>query len=460
MPVRIRITLVFFLLVFVILGIVCSSVYYFSATSRSNNIQRRLTNRAITTGRLLSQSEVFDRALIARIDSSTTMSMKNKVVEAFDSNNQRIYFYSDVQDDNLEIDKDLLDRTREKGHVYFIEKEKDVVAYLYNGPGNQFVMLAAAVDEEGKSHLAQLRNILGLSFVFGIVIAMAGGYFFSEGLLKPVRKIADEVNEISVQNLTRRIQTGGSKDEWYYLANTFNELLNRLQQSFDLQRRFISNASHELSTPLTSISSQLEVTLLKDRSPEDYRQVMRSILQDVKHMNKLTQTLLEFAKASGSSGGLEFNLIRVDEVLMRLPSELQKVQGDYIVSLQFRELPEDENDLLVYGNEELLFTALKNLVVNACKYSSDHKAAISLEAGSGKMMIRIEDHGMGIPESELEHIFQPFYRVEEDKTIGGFGLGLSLVSRIIKLHKGDIKIVSKRGEGTLFMLELPAAGQS
>ncbi|HWJ30028.1 MAG TPA: HAMP domain-containing protein, partial [Flavisolibacter sp.] len=257
MPVRIRITLVFFLLVFVILGIVCSSVYYFSATSRSNNIQRRLTNRAITTGRLLSQSEVFDRALIARIDSSTTMSMKNKVVEAFDSNNQRIYFYSDVQDDNLEIDKDLLDRTREKGHVYFIEKEKDVVAYLYNGPGNQFVMLAAAVDEEGKSHLAQLRNILGLSFVFGIVIAMAGGYFFSEGLLKPVRKIADEVNEISVQNLTRRIQTGGSKDEWYYLANTFNELLNRLQQSFDLQRRFISNASHELSTPLTSISSQL-----------------------------------------------------------------------------------------------------------------------------------------------------------------------------------------------------------
>lgn len=460
MPVRVRITLVFFLLVFLILSIVCTSIYYFSATSRSNNIQRRLTNRAITTGRLLSQSEVFDRTLIARIDSSTTMSLKNKIVEAYDTNSQKVYFYSDVPGDQLNVDKDLLEKTRENGHVYFIKKDKDVVASLYKDQKNQFVVIAAAVDEEGKSHLAQLRNILALSFVFGIIIALAGGYFFSEGLLKPIRNIADEVNEISAQNLARRIQTGGSKDEWFYLSYTFNELLNRLQQSFDLQRRFISNASHELSTPLTSVSSQLEVSLLKDRSPEDYRQVMRSILQDVKHMSKLTQTLLEFAKASGSSGGLEFNLIRVDEILLRLPSELQKIQKSYIVSLQFKELPEDENALLVYGNEELLFTALKNIVVNACKYSSDHKAEISLEADGGKMMISIEDHGMGIPENELEHIFQPFYRVEEDKTIGGFGLGLSLAHRIIKLHKGEIRVESQRGRGTLFVMELPAAGQS
>jgi signal transduction histidine kinase len=266
------------------------------------------------------------------------------------------------------------------------------------------------------------------------------------------------VNEISAQNLARRIQMGSSKDEWYYLSYTFNELLNRLQDSFDLQRRFISNASHELSTPLTSISSQLEVSLLKDRSPEEYRKVMSSILQDVRHMNKLTQTLLEFAKASGSSGGLEFHLIRVDEVLMRIPSELQKISKDYIVSLQFAELPEEESALLVFGNEELLFTALKNIVVNACKYSSDHKASIRFHAETGRMIIHIEDHGVGIPEEELEHIFQPFYRVEEDKKVGGFGLGLSLASRIIKLHKGEIQVTSKRGEGTSFTVKLPAAG--
>jgi signal transduction histidine kinase len=384
--------------------------------------------------------------------------LKDKLVQAYDDADEKIYSYSDIPGDTLKIEKELLDQVRVKGQLFFRSGEKEVVAYRYEDRNHRFIMIAAGDDMEGKNHLAQLRKILWLSLVYGIIIALAGGYFFSRGLLKPLINIADEVNEISAQNLARRIQMGSSKDEWYYLSYTFNELLNRLQDSFDLQRRFISNASHELSTPLTSISSQLEVSLLKDRSPEEYRKVMSSILQDVRHMNKLTQTLLEFAKASGSSGGLEFHLIRVDEVLMRIPSELQKISKDYIVSLQFAELPEEESALLVFGNEELLFTALKNIVVNACKYSSDHKASIRFQAETGRMIIHIEDHGVGIPEEELEHIFQPFYRVEEDKKVGGFGLGLSLASRIIKLHKGEIQVTSKRGEGTSFTVKLPAAG--
>src|SRR5204863_5586411 len=197
--------------------------------------------------------------------------------------------------------------------------------------------------------------ILVISFFAGTVIAVIIGYLFSIKLLRPLGRIAFEVNEISAHNLARRMDTGTSRDEWYYLSNTLNQLLDRLQESFDLQRRFISNASHELSTPLTSISSQLEVALLKEREASDYKRVIQSIYQDVRHMSTLTRTLLEFAKASGNKGGLKIDLIRIDEIMLRLPAEMMKVDKKYFVSLNFEKLPENEENLLVFGNEELLF---------------------------------------------------------------------------------------------------------
>jgi signal transduction histidine kinase len=277
--------------------------------------------------------------------------------------------------------------------------------------------------------------------------------------LRPIKKIADDVADISAQNLTRRIHTRNTKDEWDQLASVMNDLLNRLQESFELQRRFISNASHELSTPLTSISSQLEVSLQRQRGAEEYRAVMQSIYQDVQHMSKLTQTLLEFAKASGNAGGLEINLVRIDEILFRLPSEAAKINQEYSVTLEFMDLPDEEEKLLVFGNEALLITAIRNIVVNACKYSNDHKAFVKLEVLSDYIQIYIEDKGPGIPAAEQEKIFQPFYRVEDNRTAGGFGLGLSLAYRILKLHKGDIEVRSEEGKGTIFMVKIPAASR-
>ena len=125
-----------------------------------------------------------------------------------------------------------------------------------------------------------------MSFIGGTVIAFISGYIFSKILLRPVKKIADEVNIISAQSLAHRIKSGKADDEWSYLAKTLNDLLDRLQESFEIQRRFISSASHELSTPLTSISSQLEVSLQRNRAVEDYRLVMQSVYQDVRELSQ------------------------------------------------------------------------------------------------------------------------------------------------------------------------------
>jgi signal transduction histidine kinase len=296
-----------------------------------------------------------------------------------------------------------------------------------------------------------------ISFTVGIISALIIGFIFSQRLLRPIKKIADEVSDISVQNLTRRVSTGSANDEWHYLADTFNQLLNKLQEGFELQRRFISNASHELSTPLTSISSQLEVIMEKERSPDEYHKVIRSVYHDVRHMGKLTQTLLEFARASGNKGGLDIDLVRIDEILMRIPSDLVKVNSEYFAILNFENMPENEEQLLVFGNEALLFSAIKNIVINACKYSENHEAIITLSVNQNSIEIKIEDEGIGIPPDEIENIFQPFYRANRNTEGRGFGLGLSMADRIIKLHKGSIKVDSIVNKGTKFTITIPSA---
>jgi signal transduction histidine kinase len=457
MPVRLRITFLFSLLAFIILSGVCISIYYFSYQQRLINIQSRLTNRAITTARLLSQKEIFDEKLLNLIDSSTTISLKGKTVQAYDFHDRKIYDYSDIPNDTLHVDNEILDEARVKGSYYFIIGKKEAIAYHYTDNNTRIVIVSAAEDADAKENLSNLLKILVLSFLVGNVFILVSGYIFSGRLLRPIKKISEDVAEISAQNLTRRIQTGETKDEWYQLSHTVNDLLNRLQESFELQRRFISNASHELSTPLTSISSQLEITLQRERDSEDYRSVMQSVYQDVRHMNKLTQTLLEFAKASGNPGGLEIDLIRIDEILLRLPSEVVKTDASFSVLIQFDELPEEEENLLVFGNEALLLTAIKNIVVNACKYSYNNRAIVSLQAKENALFIAVQNEGAGIPEEELENIFQPFYRMEENRTTGGFGLGLSLTKRILKIHKGSIRVSSEPGKQTVFTIQLPAA---
>lgn len=457
MPVRLRITFLFVLLVMIILGLVCVGIYYFSITARASSIKTRLTNRAHTTARLLKQREIFDQRLVQRIDSLTTIALKNKTVEAYDYNNNKIYSYSDMPGDTLHVDQDILDDARVNGTRFFEIGDKEAVAFYYSGNQHRIVVVSAAEDVDGKQSLRTLFKILLVSFLAGNAIVFIAGYFFSARLLQPIKKIASDVEDISAQNLARRIKTGKSKDEWFQLASTLNRLLNRLQESFELQRRFISNASHELSTPLTSISSQLEVSLQRDREAPEYKKVMQSIYQDVRHMSKLTQTLLEFAKASGDPGGLEISLVRIDEIILRLLSEMAKINSNYIVSIEFGNLPEDEESLLVFGNETLLLTAIKNIVLNACKYSDDQKALVILEIEKKILKITISDHGKGIPEAELKTIFQPFYRVEDNVSSHGFGLGLSLAERIIKLHKGSIEVRSQLNVGTKFFIFLPPA---
>ncbi len=458
MNIRYRITLLFTVLVTAILLLLCTSVYYFSSLNREKDFRTRLRNRALTTVNLLVRVQGIDKELLNRIDKSTFVALHQKSVVVYDDANHVIYNYTDSNTTTVTADSKILAKARSKNkEEYFSSGYKDAVALHYQDDTNQHVVIAAAYDMSGYEKLAQLKVILLLSLVTGMVVTFISGLIFSVRLVLPIKKITNEVKDISSQNLSTRIDLHEPKDELYELSLTFNKLLNSLQESFEIQRRFIANASHELSTPLTSIYSQLEITLQNTRSAEEYKSVINSVYDDVKNLIQLTKSLLELAKASGTSDGMELSLIRIDELLMRLPIEMRKANDKYAVELFFDTFPDEEDKLLVFGNADLLYSAVKNIVVNACKYSQDGKAGIALHFTHKGIQLHIKDNGPGIEKSEMELIFQPFYRTAGNYTVQGFGLGLPLASRIISLHKGRINIKTQPGQGSEFIIYLPLA---
>ena len=458
MNIKNRITILFTAVVTSILLLLCFSIFYISSLNRQDQFRGRLKNRALTTVGLLIKVSGINKDLLRRIDEATQISLSQKSVIVYDYNGNEVYVYTDENTIPVKATADILTRV-EKGYEYeFHEGEKDIVAIQYNDGPRKYIVLAAAYDKDGYNVLQKLKIALIFSFFAGIIISFLSGIFFSNRLVHPIKKINSDVKEISTQNLSRRIEVKGkTKDELNELSSTFNDLLNRLQESFNMQSRFIANASHELSTPLMSISSQLEITLQKERNTEEYKNVITSVFEDVRNLTQLTRSLLEIAKASGTSKGSELTMIRVDEIIMKLPSDLRLINPKYFVELNFENFPDDENLLMVFGNSDLLYSAIKNITVNACKYSENHIANIKLCFFLKELEIIIEDSGPGIKKEEIDLIFQPFYRGVDTLENQGFGLGLSLATKIIQIHKGKIEVSNNSPKGSKFIITIPIA---
>jgi signal transduction histidine kinase len=260
----------------------------------------------------------------------------------------------------------------------------------------------------------------------------------------------NELEGILPQKLDIRLDVPNQKDEIGRLTTTFNKLLDRIETAFQMQKIFVANVSHELKNPLTKIRSQLEVSMLKERSAADYQFTIGSVLEDIQELAQLSNTLLELAKVSEHQRELLTETVRVDELLLDSRLNLIQANPNYNIYLDFDELPEDDTWLELTGNSTLLKTAFLNLMENACKFSEDQRVGVSLSAGRKLLNVHFSDNGKGIPEEDQNLVFQPFFRSDNTASIKGYGIGLSLVERIIKLHGGTISIHSNQPKGTTF----------
>lgn len=430
-------------------------VYYVTKLERKNTLHTRLQSRASYTDHIYTALTSSSFSFLDRINTNSSNLLPGLFVGIYSLNGTPVYEFDADSTNGNSFDKDLLNAVLVNNEYFFTKNKREGLAYFPNINHNKIIIISA-YDEDGFKQLSQLRRIFIICFLVGVAVAFLTGLWFSSRLLQPVRTMINEVNDISAKNLSGRIITRNENDELGMLAITFNRLLDRVQESFKAQNNFISNASHEFSTPLTSISSQLQVTLQRERPTEEYKRVMGSILEDVQNLLQLTKILLEIAK-TGTDGNVELTAVRVDEVLFRIMSDLHKSNHRYVIELDYDSSEVDETMPVIFGNPDLMYISLKNIIENACKFSNNHTAYVTLTSIENLLKVAIKNYGNPIPEEEMNSLFHPFYRSSNSHNKPGFGLGLALTKRIIAMHKGTISTSSSKAEGTIFTISLPIA---
>lgn len=450
MQIRYKIAFTYAVTVAVILLLLCYSIYLLSAQDRTEQFYERLRARGLTIHRLIQNGEL-DPVLLKELVRAPSSALNQKSVSLFDQEGRLIFSDDDPGVSPMRVSVSRISHLKDHQSFSFKIGERDALA-MRNG---NTVIVIAAYDDDKVQWLAKLRLILFFSFVASVVLVLIVGYTLSLQLVGSIRRLSDQIKDISSGDLSLRLNYKSGKDELAELTATINSLLARLQHSFQTQSSFIDNASHELSTPLAVILSQLDVAKQKARSRDEYAELVDSVYEDVSRLDLLVKSLLDLAKVSGSQKGLELAYFRIDDLLTQLPLALRKVNPEYRVKLQFEEFPDDEEDMKVYGNEALLYCAFYNIVHNACKYTPDHAAVIKLAFRKGSIRVVVEDGGPGIEAEDVPHIFQPFYRsAGGNPSVSGTGLGLPLAKNIIKLHNGSIELRTEKDKGTRFIIEL------
>jgi signal transduction histidine kinase len=450
MQIRTKLTIQFFLISAGLLLSALLAIYFFSARYQQEEFYSRLTSKANTTADLLIRVEQVDSTLLKLIDINKKDVLYYENISVYNSENQEIY----TNNDSIHFQEILpdirafLNEVSHSGEKRVKSNDIDIVGIQYQNGNEKFVVIACAIDKYGMDNLKNLRRVLAFVFIIFLAVIGVAGWIYSGKALKPISEVINQVNSISANNLNHRLGEGNQNDEIFRLTSTFNNMLNRIEHAFKTQKTFVSNASHELRNPLTAITSQLEVALLKERDSEEYQNIVSSI----KRLNEMSHRLLQLSKID--SGNLNFILepVRIDDLIWETKNEFILQYPDNIVKLTLHELPENETQLNILGNKQFLKTCFINLMDNACKFSIDKTVKIEIFSDGKTLHVQFSDDGIGITESELPYIFEPFYRGKYAAHVKGYGIGLSIVEKIIQTHDAVIKVKSKVNFGTTIMV--------
>ena len=332
-----------------------------------------------------------------------------------------------------------------------VRGEYTSVGRKYNIHGKEYLVFVSDKNVQGQHELEQVMKAMIAGGLLSLVLAYLAGLYFSANALRPVKHVVNEVNRINKDNLSYRLQItnqGNVLDEIDELIVTFNALLNRIESAFIVQKRFVQNAAHELKTPLTAIMAEAELALARDRPKEEYQRTLHVVLSETERLVKISQALLTLARIEEGSLKTEMERLDLKELLQENVDAFRAHHPD-------RELMADLSSIDGYikGNAILLGTALRNILDNAAKYSTG-KILVSGRSFKNSFIVSFEDFGVGSPQADLLRVRSPLFRGSNVSDKPGAGLGLSLVDRIMRVHGGELDIVSEEGAGTTCELTL------
>ncbi len=453
MKIRNKLTLLFTGTIAALMVAFAWVVYFSFSESRETEYFNLLKQSAVTKAKLLLDAKIPPSDLQTIYRNSGNLLFQEEVA-IYDTSFHLLY-HDAVEIDKVKETKQMIDDIVREKEIHFYQKDLQVVGIYFSHNGNNYVITSAAYDVLGLAKLKNLRLTLIITLCVSIIFIFIAGRFFSKQALKPVSDLVDRVEEITATNLDLRVNEGNGKDEIAELATTFNQMLNRLESSFDAQKEFVSNVAHELRTPLTAMLAELQLTLEKDRTNIEYKHSIEHAIGDAQKVVRLSNDLLDLAKANYDQTEINFKELRLDEILLDARNDVIHNHPDYKVNIIFEREIEEDACISVKGNEYLLKQAFGNIIENGCKFSAGKECSIAITYLDGKSILRFQDKGVGIPEKELPNIFNSFYRGENQNLAYGNGIGLSLAHKIITLHKGIILVSSQVNEGTTFTIEIP-----
>lgn len=313
------------------------------------------------------------------------------------------------------------------------------------------------VAESISENLSMLNNIKLFFFIItpsSIFILGIVGLLIAKQSLKPLEKFSSAIETITHKTLSKRIESEAEVEELRSLADSFNAMLDRLQRAFETEQRIISDASHELKTPLSVIKAQCEVLLQKDRVKEEYIEAFETIKHSVETLNNLLNDLLSLSRLdSGILSAADFEILLVNDCIknaLHLVKVLAEEKNIHIST-------DTKENITIRGNKDRITEALLNIIENAVRYNkTGGSVEVSAFKDNTRAKITIKDTGIGIKNNDLKKIFERFYRVDASRSTEGTGLGLSIADTIVKAHSGSISVKSKQGEGSNFVITLPS----
>jgi len=435
MSLKIRFALLFSIVVAIILLLSSISIYLLYSDHRKNEYTNQLKSEAMLT------FDMFVDKLLEKKDTAIFLSkevgynsMQQKCIKIFNTNKEPIYSSSLTASSDFKLEKKVFDRIKKQKEYYSIIDNRDFFGVYIADSGNY--VIATALDVDGLNKLRKLKFILFAVFFVSVTVTSSLSYFFVSSALRPLSKLNAQIKQTSELNLSQKVEEGNGEDEIAQIAKNVNEMLERLNKAFQLQKNFVHHASHELRTPLTTMYASTEAALNKKLSEPDYKKVLTSLKEDQNSLIELTNSLLllyQFDKLKFAPNFLSF---RIDELIYDAIEYCKKVFPMVIIDFEFMNIPE-ENDLIIKANDVLLKSAFSNLIKNAFLYSDDKKLNISLIATETEMLINFDNKGNQLSETEIENIKVPFSRGENIGLVKGIGLGLSIVEKIITLHNGQ-----------------------
>ncbi|MFZ0521808.1 MAG: ATP-binding protein [Candidatus Acidiferrales bacterium] len=336
-------------------------------------------------------------------------------------------------------------------------------AQRFNAAGRTWSLVILRSLHPQRDLLAQIRLAFAWLIPLSVLLAGIGGYFLARKSLEPVAAMGAQAERISAANLHERLAVINASDELGRLARTFNELLDRLNQSFERQRRFISDASHELRTPISILRGEAEVALSQpERSSEEYRESLAVLHQEAQRLATIVEDLFTLTRADAGEYRLSRSDFYLDELAADCVRATRALAQAKSITLVAVEAP---CEMPVRADEELLRRMILNLLDNAIKYTPEGgSVSVACSVAPDGYDLSVTDNGPGIPADLQSRIFERFFRVDRARSRtardGGAGLGLAIARWIAEAHDGRIDLVRSDATGSVFKAHIPASHES